>query len=297
MIISLLVVGAFTPPSVRAGAQAFLDLFRVVHFAPISVRADQMKKFSPGANMDLPKLLGDQVEVLKEPGPPKQVATIQEATTAAGVRVRQPAWLPAGFEQSRIDVMDEACRARHAEQRNAEPTGRCVRDRRSTHTRQHQRPISDAARVPNRAYRIHEEWRQSEETFAHAGPQPGSSDADGARSRHGGGNRLAHARHGECRSASLRAERGLAVYTDRADLRWKQPRSGRSTCEAIKACSSNRPVTTRRGAAQMASVNRRDLPCDTSSGRQTILCSRSRATCPPRNCSRSRKTCSEQRAG
>ncbi len=103
----LLVVGAFTLPSVRAGAQAFLDLFRVVHFAPISVRADQMKKFSSGANMDLPKLLGDQVEVLKEPGPPRQVATIQEATAATGARIRQAAWLPAGFEQSRIDVMDE----------------------------------------------------------------------------------------------------------------------------------------------------------------------------------------------
>ncbi len=103
----LLVVGAFTLPSVRAGAQAFLDLFRVVHFAPVSVHADQMRKISPEKGMNLAKLLGDQVEVLKEPAPPKQLATIQEATAAAGVRIREPAWLPVGFQQVGIDVMDE----------------------------------------------------------------------------------------------------------------------------------------------------------------------------------------------
>lgn len=103
----LLVVGAFTMPSVRAGARAFLDLFRVVNFAPVSVRADQVRKFNPGTNVDLPRLLGEQVEVLKEPTPPQKVATREEAGAAAGVRVRLPTWLPVGLEQGSIEVMGE----------------------------------------------------------------------------------------------------------------------------------------------------------------------------------------------
>jgi len=103
----VLMVGAFTLPSVRAGARAFLDLFRVVDFAPVSVRSDQMRQFNPGDNVELPRLLGEQVVVLKEATPPQQVATPQEAGAAAGIRVRLPAWLPVGLEQNLIEVMGE----------------------------------------------------------------------------------------------------------------------------------------------------------------------------------------------
>jgi hypothetical protein len=103
----LLAVSAFTLPSVRASARAFLDLFRVVNFAPVSVQADQIRKFNPGNNLDLPKLLGEQVVVLKEPTPPHQVTTPQEAGAAAGVPIRLPTWLPVGLEQGSFQVMGE----------------------------------------------------------------------------------------------------------------------------------------------------------------------------------------------
>lgn len=103
----LVVFGAFTLPSVRAGARAFLDIFRVVNFAPVSVRSDQVRKFQRGTNVELPTLLGDQVQVLKEAGPPQIVSTPQEASAAAGVRVRLPAWLPVGLERSEFNVMGE----------------------------------------------------------------------------------------------------------------------------------------------------------------------------------------------
>jgi hypothetical protein len=102
----LLLVSAFTLPSVRANARAFLDLFRVVNFAPVAVQADQIRKFNPGDNLDLPRLLGEQVVVLKEPTPPRPVATRQQAGATAGIPIRLPTWLPVGLEQGRFEVMD-----------------------------------------------------------------------------------------------------------------------------------------------------------------------------------------------
>src|SRR6476620_4165323 len=65
----LLAVGAFAFPSVRAGAAAFLDLFRVVNFAPVAVNPQRMKELASRKDIDLPHLLGDQVQMLKDAGP------------------------------------------------------------------------------------------------------------------------------------------------------------------------------------------------------------------------------------
>jgi hypothetical protein len=93
----LLAVGAFALPQVRAGAAAFLDLFRVVNFAPVAIQPERIKDLMSHNELDLPHLLGDQVKVLKSAGPPQEVANLEAASTAAGVRVRMPAWLPAGM--------------------------------------------------------------------------------------------------------------------------------------------------------------------------------------------------------
>lgn len=103
----LLAVSALMLPSVRAGARAFLDVFRVVNFAPVPLQADQMRKFDPGSNVDLPRLLGEQVVVLKEPTPPQRMATPQEAAATVGVPIRLPTWLPVGLERGPIEVMGE----------------------------------------------------------------------------------------------------------------------------------------------------------------------------------------------
>jgi hypothetical protein len=57
--------------------------------------------------VDLPRLLGEQVVVLKEPTPPQRVATLKEAGATAGVPIRVPTWLPVGLEQGLIEVMGE----------------------------------------------------------------------------------------------------------------------------------------------------------------------------------------------
>ena len=108
----LLAVGAFTLPSVRAGAAAFLDLFRVVNFAPVAVNPERVKDLATRSQgLDLKSLLGDAVQVLKQSGPPQQVADAQAAGAAAGgIRVRMPGWLPPGMAPERYDVAGDATR-------------------------------------------------------------------------------------------------------------------------------------------------------------------------------------------
>ena len=90
------VFAAFTVPSVRAAAQAFLDMFRVVHFVGVPVGEQAMQRLH-NTELDLPHLLGNQVEVLRSTVP-VPYPTTQEAGAAAGIRVRLPAWMPVGWD-------------------------------------------------------------------------------------------------------------------------------------------------------------------------------------------------------
>jgi hypothetical protein len=102
----LLVAFAFSFPSVRAGAQSFLDLFRIVNFAAVPVDLSQMQVLHDKP-LDLPHLIGDQVQVVSEPGPPKTFATPEAAGAALGVRVKLPSWTPVGWNVSQVLVTGE----------------------------------------------------------------------------------------------------------------------------------------------------------------------------------------------
>jgi hypothetical protein len=105
----LLVGSAFTVPAVRAGARAFLDLFRVVNFAAIPVDGNHIQQLGTNLNkLDLPSVIGKQIEVLKQPGPGQTAATQDAAGAAAGVRVRLPTWAPVGFERDDFQISDES---------------------------------------------------------------------------------------------------------------------------------------------------------------------------------------------
>ena len=86
----------FTVPAVRAAAQAFLDMFRVVHIVGVPVGQQAMQRLH-NAELDLPHLLGNEVEVLKSTVP-VPYSTTQAAGAAAGIQVRLPAWLPVGWD-------------------------------------------------------------------------------------------------------------------------------------------------------------------------------------------------------
>jgi hypothetical protein len=99
----LLAIGLGTLPSVRAGAVAFLDLFRVVNFVAVPVERERASVLQRG--LDLPRMLGEQVHTLQVAGPPQPVSTPEEAGQVAGIRVRLPTWRPVGLEVQGIDVL------------------------------------------------------------------------------------------------------------------------------------------------------------------------------------------------
>ena len=88
-------------PSVRASAQAFLDLFRVHTFTAVSVSPDRLRQLQEG-KLDLKTLLGDRVETVQEPGPPHPAASAAEAGAAAGIMVKVPGTLPAGLKPDSV---------------------------------------------------------------------------------------------------------------------------------------------------------------------------------------------------
>lgn len=101
-----LIVSAFTLPAVRAGAQAFLDLFRVVNFVGVSFDPGRLRQLK-SEGLDLPGLLGQQVRVLENAGPPVQYSDPDAAASAAGMDLETPAWLPAGLARTGIAVAGE----------------------------------------------------------------------------------------------------------------------------------------------------------------------------------------------
>jgi hypothetical protein len=103
----VLAVGAFTFPAVRAGARAFLDLFRVINFAPVSVQPERLNALMQQQQLDLPRLAGEQIEVLKESGAPQTVSDTAAAGAAAGIHVRVPAWRPVGLEPEVVEVLGD----------------------------------------------------------------------------------------------------------------------------------------------------------------------------------------------
>jgi hypothetical protein len=101
----LLAVGLATLPSVRAGAETFLDLFRVVDFVAVTVPTERVATLQKGLN--LPQMLGEQVQVVQKPGAPQKVATPEQAGALAGIAVHLPTWIPDGLALQGIEVLGE----------------------------------------------------------------------------------------------------------------------------------------------------------------------------------------------
>ena len=97
-------VMAFSLPSVRAQAQAMLDLFRVRTFAVVQLDAAQVERLQK-QKLDPEALLGGKVERVREGGKPQLFTDMGAATTAAGFAPRVPRTLPEGFVADTIAVM------------------------------------------------------------------------------------------------------------------------------------------------------------------------------------------------
>ena len=103
MLVVLAIVGLLSVPAVRASAQSFLALFRVVNFVAVPVDENRLARLA-AENLDPPHLIGEQLQVLEDPGPPTSVASPEQAGAAAGFAVRTPAYMPTAVYPSGIEV-------------------------------------------------------------------------------------------------------------------------------------------------------------------------------------------------
>ena len=94
---------AFTLEPVRAAAIEFLDLFRVKRFAAVPVDTQRLARLAEGG-LDLKTLVAEQVQVVVPPEKPEPFASPEAAGVAAGIEVRQPAWLPRQAELAETQV-------------------------------------------------------------------------------------------------------------------------------------------------------------------------------------------------
>jgi hypothetical protein len=93
---SIAVVGfAFTLPPVQAAAEAFLDLFRVRHFTGVEFDPGRLQTLE-SSGFDPGEMFGSVEPLTPEPQP-VSYATAADASAAAGIRVRVPAWVPQGY--------------------------------------------------------------------------------------------------------------------------------------------------------------------------------------------------------
>jgi hypothetical protein len=104
---SVVVVAAmgalFTVPAVRASARSFLAKFRVVNFVAIEVDESHAEALK-SRELDLPDLIGEQLQILQDPGAPVTAVSPEQAGAAAGLELRLPSWLPPDVAMTDITV-------------------------------------------------------------------------------------------------------------------------------------------------------------------------------------------------
>jgi hypothetical protein len=99
-------VALIAVPSVRVSAEAFLDLFRVRTFTAVSFDPTRFDKLrSLGSNHEL--MVFDRAGGPVEPPAPVVYPTPEAAGAAAGLSLRQPAYLPGGFALDTVLVEPE----------------------------------------------------------------------------------------------------------------------------------------------------------------------------------------------
>ena len=104
-VVAAAIVSIFLFPSVRASAQAMLDLFRVRNFAPVAFDPSRLEKLR-----DIDKnnalLIFDKKEILHDPGEPVTVETPEKAATVVGYPVKTLQFLPRGQKLLDVKVAD-----------------------------------------------------------------------------------------------------------------------------------------------------------------------------------------------
>jgi hypothetical protein len=93
-------------PGVRASVAQFISLFRVVHFVPVAVDSSRLDRLK-AEHLEIGALIGEHVEVVQDPGPPLNVASLADAEAAAGMTLALPQWLPVNTQVLETTVVGE----------------------------------------------------------------------------------------------------------------------------------------------------------------------------------------------
>jgi hypothetical protein len=93
-------------PGVRASVAQFVSLFRVVHVVAVPVDSNRLDRLQT-ENLEIGTLIGEHVEVLQDPGPPVNVASLDQAATTAGMTLALPQWLPQNTQIIEMAVVGE----------------------------------------------------------------------------------------------------------------------------------------------------------------------------------------------
>jgi hypothetical protein len=88
----LLVTVLVSVPAVRASVAQFVSLFRVVNFVAVPVDANRLARLKAD-NLGVDALIGENVQIVKAPGEPVKMSSVQEAAAFAGMTVATPQWL------------------------------------------------------------------------------------------------------------------------------------------------------------------------------------------------------------
>jgi hypothetical protein len=80
-------------PAVRASVAQFVSLFRVVNFVAVPVDSTRLDRLK-AENLEIGAIIGEQVEVVQDPGPPVNVTSLENAEAVSGMTLALPEWLP-----------------------------------------------------------------------------------------------------------------------------------------------------------------------------------------------------------
>lgn len=97
LLAAMLIVASvllLTFPPAQALAQDVLGLFRVKKFATVTFDPARLQQLE-SKQLDMEKLISDNVKVIKEPGKPAVVASVQAAAARVGYAVAVPSAIPA----------------------------------------------------------------------------------------------------------------------------------------------------------------------------------------------------------
>jgi hypothetical protein len=93
-------------PGVRASVAQFVSLFRVVNFVAVPVDSSRLDRLK-AEHLEIGALIGEHVQVLQDPGPPVNVASLADAAAAAGMTLAVPQWLPEKTQLLETTVVGE----------------------------------------------------------------------------------------------------------------------------------------------------------------------------------------------